>query len=274
MRDEKAYLIEDKFMGSNVKAVFSKKTFFSSSFFLMMNRETSESFKRLEDELKKENIKINKFYVPNSEHTDAIINLDKNPDWKYAVYGKERDLLLNMPKTLCDSIYTKKNDKILAIMPGDCCVIGIFDCKSKIRCIIHAGWRGIKENIIQKTMEKLKIEGLTLRNTKAICFPSISYENYEIDEKIAKDFAILIQELGLKKKEYINKMNNNSYYLNLKELQLKQLEIAGISKENTFIMNYDTFSAKEQDGNYSFHSYRRDKLEWRNIAILTGEKEE
>ena len=274
MRDEKAYLIEDKFMGSNVKAVFSKKTFFSSSFFLMMNRETSESFKRLEDELKRENIKINKFYVPNAEHTDAIINLDKNPDWKYAVYGKNRDVLLNMPKGLCDSIYTRDKDKVLAVMPADCCVIGIFDCKSKIRCIIHAGWRGIKENIIQKTIEKLKMEGLICNSTKAICFPSISYENYEIDEKIAKDFAILIQELGLKKKEYLNKMNNNSYYLNLKELQLKQLEIAGISKENTFIMNYDTFSSKEENGNYSFHSYRRDNLEWRNIALLTGEKEE
>ena len=275
MRNKKNYLIEDKFLGEGIKAIFSKKSFFSGSYFLMMNQTSKESFERLEEVvLKKEGIKIQNLFVPNAEHTSNVVNLDNNFEYKYAVYGKDRDILLSMPKELCDAIYTRDASKNLIIMPADCCCIGLYDYSTNLRAIIHAGWRGIKENIIQKTMEKLKIEGLTLRNTKAICFPSISYENYEIDEKIAKDFAILIQELGLKKKEYINKMNNNSYYLNLKELQLKQLEIAGISKENTFIMNYDTFSAKEQDGNYSFHSYRRDKLEWRNIAILTGEKEE
>ena len=275
MKNKKNYLIEEDFLGERIKAIFSKKSFFSGSYFLMMNETTRESFIQLESVLKKEEgITIKNLFVPNAEHTSNIVNLDNNSAYKYAVYGRERDILLSMPKELCDSIYTRDLSKNLIIMPADCCCIGLYDYSTNLRAIIHAGWRGIKENIIQKTMEKLIIEGLILRNTKAICFPSISYENYEIDEKIAKDFAILIQELGLKKKEYLNKMNNNSYYLNLKELQLKQLEIAGISKENTFIMNYDTFSSKEENGNYSFHSYRRDKLEWRNIAILTGEKEE
>lgn len=273
MKNKKNYLIEEDFLGEGIKAIFSKKSFFSSSYFLMMNKISSESFLRLESVLKKEEgITINNLFVPNAEHTSNIVNLDNNSAYKYAVYGKSRDVLLSMPKELCDAIYTRDASKNLIIMPADCCCIGVFDSSTSLRAMIHAGWRGIKENIIQKTIEKLKTEGLIFNSTKAICFPSISYENYEIDEKIAKDFAILIQELGLKKKEYLNKMNNNSYYLNLKELQLKQLEIAGISKENILTMNYDTYSSKE-DGTYMFHSYRRDKLEWRNIAILTGSNE-
>lgn len=271
MKNKKNYLIEEDFLGEGIKAIFSKKSFFSGSYFLMMNETSRESFINLESLLKKEEgITIKNLFVPNAEHTNNIVNLDNNFAYKYAVYGKSRDVLLSMPKELCDAIYTRDASKNLIIMPADCCCIGLYDYSTNIRAIIHAGWRGIKENIIQKTIEKLKTEGLICNSTKAICFPSISYENYEIDEKIAKDFAILIQELGLKKKEYLNKMNNNSYYLNLKELQLKQLEIAGISKENTFIMNYDTFSSKEENGTYMFHSYRRDRNEFRNIALLTG----
>lgn len=275
MRDEKAYLIEDKFMGSNVKAVFSKKTFFSSSFFLMMNRETSESFKRLEDELKRENIKINKFYVPNAEHTDAIINLDKNPDWKYAVYGKNRDVLLNMPKGLCDSIYTRDKDKVLAVMPADCCCIGLFDSSTNLRAIIHAGYKGIRDKIIPKTIERLVKEGMDLKRVKLICFPSISFENYEVGKEIGEEFLKLISDMGLNRENCIKyNIEKESYNLNLKKIQIEQIKSSGILEDNIKIMNFDTFSDKDEYGNYSFHSYRRDRDEWRNIAILTGEKEE
>ena len=49
---------------------------------------------------------------------------------------------------------------------------------------------------------------------------------------------------------------------------------SGIKKENICIIDMDTYSDKDENGNYSFHSYRRDHNEWRNIAILTGETKE
>lgn len=272
MKNKRNYLVEDEFFGEGVKVFFTKKSLFSSSFFLMMNRETSESFQRLELLLnKEEGIVIKNLFVPNSEHTDCIINLDKNPDWKYAVYGQYRDILLSMPKGLCDSIYTRDKDKMLAVMPGDCCVIAVYDCESKIRCIIHAGWRGIKENIIQKTMEKLIIEGLILRSAKAICFPSISYENYEVGKEIGEDFLKLISDMGLNRENHIKyNAEKESYNLNLKKIQIEQLKDSGISLKDICIMDFDTYSSREQNGNYSFHSYRRDHNQFRNIALLTG----
>lgn len=276
MKNEREYLIENEFFCNGVKAIFSKKSFFSSSYFLMMNQKSIESFINLESVLnKKEGITIKNLFVPNAEHTDCIINLDENPDWKYAVYGQYRDILLSMPKGLCDSIYTRDKDKMLAVMPGDCCVIAVYDCESKIRCIIHAGWRGIKENIIQKTMEKLRIEGLILRSTKAICFPSISYENYEVGKEIGEDFLKLISDMGLNRENYIKyNAEKESYNLNLKKIQIEQIKSSGILEDNIKIMNFDTFSDKDEYGNYSFHSYRRDRDEWRNIALLTGETKE
>lgn len=276
MKNKREYVIEDEFLHNGVKAIFSKKDFFSSSFFLMMNKETSESFQRLESVLKKEEgIVIKNLFVPNSEHTNNIVNLDNNFAYKYAVYGRSRDVLLSMPKELCDSIYTRDASKNLIIMPADCCCIGLFDSSTNLRAIIHAGYKGIRDKIIPKTIEILVKEGMDLRKAKTICFPSISFENYEVGKEIAEDFLKLISDMGLNRENCIKyNIEKESYNLNLKKIQIEQIKSSGILEDNIKIMNFDTFSDKDEYGNYSFHSYRRDRDEWRNIAILTGEKEE
>lgn len=276
MKNKKEYLIEDKFFGNGLKAIFSKKNFFSSSYFLMMNQTTQESFERLEEVvLKKEGIKIQNLFITNVEHTSNVVNLDNNFEYKYAVYGKDRDILLSMPKELCDSIYTRDPSKNLIIMPADCCCIGLFDSSTSLRAMIHAGYKGIRDKIIPKTIERLVKEGMDLKRVKLICFPSISFENYEVGKKIGKDFLKLISDMGLNRENHIKyNPEKESYNLNLKKIQIEQLKDSGISLQNIRIMDLDTFSAEDEDGNYSFHSYRRDKNEFRNIAILTGETKE
>lgn len=273
MKNKKNYLIEEDFLGEGIKAIFSKKSFFSGSYFLMMNETSRESFINLESILKKEEgIVIKNLFVPNSEHTSNIVNLDENFEYKYSVYGRNRDVLLSMPKELCDAVYTKDVSKNLIIMPADCCCIGLFDSSTNLRAIIHAGYKGIRDKIIPKTIEILVKEGMDLRKAKTICFPSISFENYEVGKEIAEDFLKLISDMGLNRENHIKyNAEKESYNLNLKKIQIEQIKSSGILEDNIKIMNFDTFSDKDEYGNYSFHSYRRDRDEWRNIAILTGE---
>ena len=74
MKNKRNYLVEDEFFGEGVKVLFTKKSLFSSSFFLMMNRETSESFQRLELLLnKEEGIVIKNLFVPNAEQKDFLL---------------------------------------------------------------------------------------------------------------------------------------------------------------------------------------------------------
>lgn len=272
MRNKKNYLIEDKFLGEGVKAIFSKKSFFSGSYFLMMNPTTSQSFLRLESVLKKEEgITIKNLFIPNGEHTNNIVNLDENFEYKYSVYGRNRDVLLSMPKELCDAVYTKDVSKNLIIMPADCNCIGLYDYSTNLRAIIHAGYKGIRDKIIPKTIERLVKEGMDLKRVKLICFPSISFENYEVGKEIGEEFLKLISDMGLNRENHIKyNAEKESYNLNLKKIQIEQIKSSGILEDNIKIMNFDTFSDKDEYGNYSFHSYRRDRNEFRNIALLTG----
>ena len=120
-------------------------------------------------------------------------------------------------------------------------------------------------------MERLVKEGMDLKRVKLICFPSISFENYEVGKEIGEEFLKLISDMGLNKENHIKyNSEKGTYNLNLKKIQIEQIKSSGISVQSIKIMNFDTFSSKE-DGTYMFHSYRREKKEWRNIAILTGE---
>lgn len=276
MKNKKEYLIEDEFFDNNVRAIFTKKSFFSSSFFLMMNETTKESFLRLESALSEEGIEIKELNVPNAEHLDGIVDLDlidHEKAYKYAFYGKKGNIKLKMPIPLCDGIITADNTKNLAIMPADCLIISAISDNS-IRGIVHVGVQGLTKRIIKKFFERIKRKGANINKTKILLFPSINGNNYELSRDYVSNFKNLFEDLNIKEEEAILKKNDEKMYLNLKKIQMAEIFGSGIIKENIFIMDMDTYSSREENGNYSFHSYRRDKLEWRNIAILTGEKEE
>ena len=272
MRNKKNYLIEDKFLGEGIKAIFSKKSFFSSSYFLMMNPATSESFLRLESALSEEGIEIKELYVPNAEHLDGIVDLDyidHEKAYKYAFYGKKGNIKLKMPIPLCDGIITADNTKNLAIMPADCLIISAIS-DNCIRGIVHVGVQGLTKRIIKKFFERIKRKGANINKTKILLFPSINGNNYELSRDYVSNFKNLFEDLNIKEEEVILKENNEKVHLNLRKIQMAEIFGSGIIKENIFIMDMDTYSSREEDGTHSFHSYRRDHNEFRNIALLTG----
>lgn len=276
MKNKKEYLIEDEFFDNGVRAIFTKKSFFSSSYFLMMNEATEYSFIRLESVLNKEGIKINSLFVPNAEHLDGIVDLDlidHEKAYKYAFYGKNKNLVLKMPTPLCDGIVTSDNTKNLAIMPADCLVIAVISDNS-IRGIVHVGVQGLTKRIIKKFFERIKRKGANINKTKILLFPSINGHNYELSKEYLSKFENLFEDLNIKEEELILKEKEKKVYLNLRKIQMAEILGSGIKKENICIIDMDTYSDKDENGNYSFHSYRRDHNEWRNIAILTGETKE
>lgn len=277
MKNKKEYVIEDNFFNNGVKAIFTKKVLFSSSYFLMMNQTTSQSFERIETIFKKEEgIEIKELYVPNAEHLDGIVDLDyidHEKAYKYAFYGKNKSLALKMPIPLCDGIITADYKKNLAIMPADCLVIAAI-ADNSIRGIVHVGVQGLSKRIIKKFFERIKRKGANINKTKILLFPSINGHNYELSKEYLSKFENLFEDLNIKEEELILKEKEKKVYLNLRKIQMAEILGSGIKKENICIIDMDTYSDKDENGNYSFHSYRRDHNEWRNIAILTGETKE
>ena len=259
INEKKNYLISE-IVGS--KAIFTKRNVFNFSRFLEMNQETIESFLELEKLFQKEKEDINSLYVPNAEHTNIVVNLDTCTYYKMVQYNK---LVLKMPKPLCDGILTQDATKNLVVFPGDCIVVAGIDKTIGARFILHAGWRGVVNNIAKEMARSLKEIGVSLKNMEIIIFPSIKQDFFTLDKENAKSFKKYSDSMRWNKEI-------NQYNIDLISILESQLEEKGFDTQKIFEMDYCTYSASDKNG-YMFNSYRRDKSIQRNAAILLGKKE-
>lgn len=139
---------------------------------------------------------------------------------------------------------------------ADCLPIFLVDKNNKAYGLIHSGWRGSSNKIIYDAIDimineyKCNIDDIII-----VLGVGISAKNYEIKQDTIDT---------LNKKLDFNNMilyNENKAYLD-NSLLNKMLAIKkGIKEENIYINNYCTF-----DDN--FYSYRRDKTDSRNAAII------
>lgn len=260
INEKKDYVISEI---AKCKVIFTKRNLFNFSRFLEMNQETIDSFLNLEELFAKEEENINCLYVPNAEHTNKIINID---DCKYYKMVQYNQIVLKMPKPLCDGIITTDASKSLVVFPGDCIVVAGIDKESGTRFIFHAGWRGVSQNIVKNIAIELKKLRVKLEEIQLVIFPSISSKYFKLDLKNSEVFS----DYEAFVKYNVVEENNN---IDLVGILKSQLTSEGFSDKKIHEISYCTYSAYDNElQDYKFNSYRRDKSIQRNAAILLGEK--
>lgn len=151
----------------------------------------------------------------------------------------------NLKETLfADACFTKLPYISLNIVTADCVPILFYDSKKKIIWVIHAGWRGSSEKILEKTLyEVQKIYKSDIKDIFLYIWPSICGKCYEVGWEVAEIFP--------------NHTNlwNEKYFLDLKTENLEQALKNWVLKENIEISNDCTFELPEK-----YFSYRREKL--------------
>ncbi len=156
--------------------------------------------------------------------------------------GKEKE---------ADGIYTDKTRVFLGIKFADCMPIMLMDTKKRIIMAIHAGWRGTLKEISRKGAEILKGLGCNPSDIIVSIGPHICSNCYEVGDDVARLFE---------PEFYKPARNSGKYLLNLEAINITQLKLAGIRRENISSVGICTF----EDAN--FFSYRRDGVCGRNIG--------
>lgn len=196
-----------------------------------------------------------------NEEQDRYISLDRERYLKKLGIEKEKFIGLNQVHgdrieivnkvvkgnfiSNTDALLTNKADLYLSVRTADCLPIYLFDPSSKVVGLIHAGWRGIKKEIIKKTIEKAKRElGLDSGVTLIGVGPSIGPCHFEVKKDVEKEFISYPNEI-------IKKQGKT--FIDLRSIARKQLMEAGIQRENIEISTICTFDDKD------YFSFRRDK---------------
>jgi len=173
----------------------------------------------------------------NSEDTKTIVKMNQTHSNKSIFI----DTLSNEYEN-CDGIFTSNRDLTLEVSTADC--LPIFFADKNFFGVVHAGWKGLADDIIEKSIRLLVKNGFVLDNTHILIGPSICKDHFEVKEDVACLFD---------KKFLISK--NQKTFLSLQDIVINQL--------NSFNI-YDIVNVEECT--YStphYYSYRRDKTDKR-----------
>lgn len=142
----------------------------------------------------------------------------------------------------CDGLVTKDLNIKLCVRVADCLPIIIKTKDKKTHATVHAGWRGLKKDIIKNAIK------LTGKSVKVYMGPHICVDHYEVKDDVAKFFN---------KTEI--KIKRNKKYLDLAKIALSQLTNLGVDKKDVKISKRCTFEDK------NLFSYRKNKTDKRNL---------
>jgi YfiH family protein len=158
-----------------------------------------------------------------------------------------------------DALITNKKDIFLQILVADCTPILLYDPQNEVVAAIHAGWRGTANNIVQKTLEKMKD---VFNTNPSDCFAyvgtCISQPFFEVDEDVAEYFD---QEF------YVFDKEKNKYFIDLKDCNVRALSDAGLMKNHIAVSPFCTVK-----DNHLFFSHRHEKGTTGRFGVIIGMK--
>lgn len=117
--------------------------------------------------------KVQSIHWLNQVHSDIVLDIDDSQ-------------ASTTPQT-ADALMTCQSGQALAIMTADCVPIAVFG--GGVVACIHAGWQGLTNGIIQRTLDNFPVN----TSLTAVMGACISQVNYEIDKTLARRIVDQVQ---------------------------------------------------------------------------------
>ncbi len=177
------------------------------------------------------------FSLSNFENTKNVVRMNQTHSNKSLFIDQFSNEYEN-----CDGIFTSNKNLTLEVSTADC--LPIFFADKNFFGVVHAGWKGLAEGIIENSIRLLIKNGFVLDNTHILIGPSIRKDYFEVKEDVSCLFD---------KKFLIS--NNEKTFLSLQDIVINQLNSFNIC--DIIDVEECTYSTQH------YHSYRRDKTDKR-----------
>lgn len=158
----------------------------------------------------------------------------------------------------CDGLILNNFTQAIYLNFADCTPLIFYDEKLNIGAVSHAGWRGTAGKIASKTVEKMvKDFSSNPKDIKVLIGPAISFCCYNVGEDVLNKLISTIKD-----REGVFEQRNGELFVDLKEINKRQLNEAGVEKID--VCPYCTVC-----NNNLFFSYRKENATTnRHSAIL------
>lgn len=146
-----------------------------------------------------------------------------------------------------DASWTDTNQRTCIVMTADCLPVLVTDKQGSFVAAIHAGWRGLKDGIIEKSIEKICLEK-SINNDQLLIWlgPCIGPNAFEVGDEVRNEF---MAENPQASTAFV--AANGKWLANLQQLAI--LRLASFTGLTVTADESCTFSDAAR-----FYSYRRD----------------
>jgi len=175
-----------------------------------------------------------------------------------------------------DCLISKERWTSLWIYTADCIPILIADIKTRNIAACHCGLKGLKKNIILKTLNKFAEAGSDKKNLIIAIGPSIIGDNYQVKIKDVNDLIIeilgnnhsgksLLVELNKQEKIQLYKqdIDPSKLLFDIQAAAILQLYKKGIQRSQINLNRFCTYSNPKL-----FHSFRRNNTLLRQWSCI------
>ncbi|MFC1556999.1 peptidoglycan editing factor PgeF [candidate division KSB1 bacterium] len=155
-----------------------------------------------------------------------------------------------------DAQITDRKDLYLRVDTADCLPVFLYDKQTGVVGLVHAGWRGLKQNIVQRAVEKMCD---TFSTDTSDIFAGVGPYIHKCCYVVGDEVALLFSE------KCSSNERGMKYYLDLGCVVRGEFENARVPLDQVEISDACTSCNSEY-----FHSYRRDGIKAGRIISIFG----
>ena len=151
-----------------------------------------------------------------------------------------------------DAQFSKATNLGLCISTADCVPVLVYQKHGALIAGIHAGWRGVANEIIPKTILRLVEQGAELASLEIYIGPHIQQASFEVEHSVREQLLSTLSP-GVDRQQVYQDISAGKSLVDLNKIVLTQLSQKRITSGQIHNFPKDTFK------DLKFHSHRRDK---------------
>tara|TARA_B100000767_G_scaffold32945_1_gene28127 strand:+ start:1202 stop:1891 length:690 start_codon:yes stop_codon:yes gene_type:complete len=168
---------------------------------------------------------------------------------KRVVFSNESGEIKN-----CDGSFSTNENLVCTIQVADCLPIYFAHKFKNVFGLIHAGWRGLVDQIIMSTGQLLLSNKYKLEEFEVLIGPSIQSCCFEVQSDVVSLFDV----------KFVEKKINKSFKVDLQHNAKSDLCVAGFLEKNIEVVSICTFCNSD-----TYFSYRKDnKISGRMFGLI------
>lgn len=196
--------------------------------------------------------------INNRQQLTEYLGLPREPHWLNQVHGCEVSTDTTVLRN-ADACMTQTIGRVCVVMTADCLPVLITDKQGTCVAAVHAGWRGLEQQAILKTIEKMPVQ---TQDLLVWLGPAIGPTAFEVGEEVRDQF---IRQGDQFTQAFVPGKQEGKWLMNIYQVARRQL--TGINVTAVYGGEFCTYRDQQR-----FFSFRRNELTGRMASLIWMDK--